>query len=499
MTNNPGVETAHSVAQTMKSRFLYLAALLVVLFAPAVVQSAEAPADKFLVVSDIHFNPMADATLVADLVAADPTQWETILERSKLARFSQYGEDTNWWLLRSALDQMRVTLPHPAFIMVPGDLLAHDFPTTYASVTHDNDREHYRAFVLKTLGFLALEFRKRFGDTKILVTPGNNDEECGDNSMQAHGRFLNDTAELARETVEADRGFKKEWKAMGIYNMPHPVVPGVRVISLNTAFFSYRYQPASFSQGCAPVASNAANDLLAWLESNLAAARQAHEKVWLLFHVPPGIDVAATMREYESLARESPSPAGNVCPRAIVPLWAPEWSSKFDSLLEHYQDTIIASFAGHTHTDDFRLIGASGSGEQFVLINPPISPIDGRNPAFRVVSFNSDGSLADQSTYYLTNLKDATNKAKGRWNKEYQFSQEWKASQLNIASLEAIYSQIRTEQKAREQWVKLYNVSSTAAKVPPGQVGGLYCAIASLDEEAYKSCYCRDASVRDKQ
>ena len=126
---------------TLKSRFIYLAALLVVLFAPAVAQSAEASADKFLVVSDIHFNPMADATLVADLVAADPTQWETILERSKVSRFSQYGEDTNWWLLRSALDQMRVTLPHPAFIMVPGDLLAHDFPTTYASVTHDNDRE----------------------------------------------------------------------------------------------------------------------------------------------------------------------------------------------------------------------------------------------------------------------------------------------------------------------------------------------------------------------
>ena len=293
-----------------KGRFVYLLALACGFLAcrPSL-QSAEAPANKFLIVSDIHFNPMADPSLVGALAAADPTQWETVLERSKLTRFSQYGQDTNWWLLRSALDEMRATLPHPAFIMLPGDLLAHKYPQTYAMVTHDNDREHYRAFVLKTLHFLALEFRKRFGDTKILVTPGNNDEECGDNSMQAHGEFLNDTAELARETVEADRGFKNEWKAMGIYNVPHPVVPGVRVISLNTAFFSYRYQPASFSQGCAPVASNAASDLLAWLESSLATARQAHEKVWLLFHVPPGIDVTATMHEYESLAREGPSPA----------------------------------------------------------------------------------------------------------------------------------------------------------------------------------------------
>src|SRR5208283_449159 len=131
--------------------------------------------------------------------------------------------------------------------------------------------------------------------------------------------------------------------------------------------------PASFSQGCASVASNAANDLLAWLESSLAAARQADEKVWLLFHVPPGIDVAATMHEHESLAKEGPSPAAAVCRKAAVPLWNPEMTSQFDSLLENYHNTVIASFAGHTHTDDFRLIGGPGSKQEFVLINPPIS------------------------------------------------------------------------------------------------------------------------------
>lgn len=316
-------------------RLLHLAAVLCGLLAcPAIVQSAEAPSNAFLMVSDIHFNPMADRSLVADLNAADPTQWEAILERSKLTRFSQYGQDTNWWLLRSALDQMRLTLPHPAFIMIPGDLLAHEFPQTYATVAHDDDREHYRAFVLKTLHFLALEFRKRFGDTKILVTPGNNDEECGDNSMEAHGRFLNDTAELARDSAEADRSFRKEWKALGIYNVPHPVVRGVRIISLNTAFFSYRYQPSSFSQGCEPVASNAAHDLLVWLESSLAAAEQANEKVWLLFHIPPGIDGSATIHEYESLANENTAQPGAVCSKAVVPFWSPTWTSQFDSLLQ---------------------------------------------------------------------------------------------------------------------------------------------------------------------
>lgn len=482
----------------LKDRLLYPLALVCGLFAScASPQAAEALPNKFLIISDIHFNPMADTTLVAELAAADPTKWKTILDQSQLTRFSQYGEDTNWWLLRPALDQMRATLPHPAFIMVAGDLLAHDFPMTYAKVTHDNDREHYRAFVLKTLDFLALEFRKRFGDTKILVTPGNNDEECGDNSIEAHGRFLRDTAELARNSAQADSGFKNDWEVLGMYNVPHPAIPGVRIISLNTAVFSSRYHPASFSQGCVPVASNAANDLLAWLESNLAAAKQANEKVWLLFHIPPGINASPTTHGHESLAKESPSPAGSVCQKGVVPMWVPVWVSQFGRLLETYQDTILASFAGHTHTDDFRLIGGPSSRKAFVLINPAITPIDKRNPAFRVVTFANDGSIADQSTCYLTNLANASSETKGRWKKEYQFSLEWKTKQINAASLESIYSQIGTEQKTREQWLKLYNVSSAAAKVPPSNVRGLYCAIEHLDPESYAACYCTDASIPD--
>jgi sphingomyelin phosphodiesterase acid-like 3 len=211
-----------------RAQLVYLQTLVCSIFpSSATVQSSEAPSNTFLIVSAFISIPWLTPPWSPILTQPIPrSQWETILERSKLNRFSQYGEDTNWWLLSWALAEMRATLPHPAFIMVPGDLLAHDFPASYAAVTHDNDREHYRAFVLKTLDFLELEFRKRFGDAKILVTPGDNDEECGDNSMEAHGRFLNDTAELARDSAEADRSFKKEWKALGIYNVPHPVVRG---------------------------------------------------------------------------------------------------------------------------------------------------------------------------------------------------------------------------------------------------------------------------------
>ena len=113
-------------------------------------------------------------------------------------------------------------------------------------------------------------------------------------------------------------------------------------------------------------------------------------------------------------------------------MWVPHWTASFDTLLGKYHNTVLAIFAGHTHVDSFMLIGADGAG-QSVLINPPISPVYGQNPGYRIVNFRADGTLADQTTYYLTNLKEAGGSTRGRWKKEYTFSRQWKTRQLDAA------------------------------------------------------------------
>ena len=473
----------------------YLVALLITLtFLASLVPSAKAATNKFLLVSDIHFDPMADPTLVAELAAAEPAQWEAILQRSKLTRFSQYGQDTNWWLLQSALDQMRKTLPHPSFVMYTGDLLAHGFPKAFQDAAHDDDLQHYRAFVLKTVQFIALEFQKRFPNTTILVTPGNNDEECGDYSIRAGGTFLSDTASLAQQLARGSAAFTEEWKALGSYNVPHPALSGVRILSLNTVFFSNNYHATSLPQGCANVPSNGPTDLLAWLASNLAAARQANQRVWLMFHIPPGIDGYASTHKREAADAATNPSANGSCADSIVPMWVPEWTTRFDALLETYRDTVLASFSGHTHTDDFRLISSAGVNRAFVLVDPPVSPIYDQNPSFRVVTFASDGTLDDQTTYYLTNLKAASSTVRGKWKREYQFSKEWRMRQLGLVSLGKIYNEIQNAPGSRAQWLKLYNVSSAAVVVEPDSIRGLYCAIGALSVPAYARCYCGTAA-----
>jgi sphingomyelin phosphodiesterase acid-like 3 len=441
---------------------------------------------KLLLASDIHFNPMADPALVADLAAADASQWEAILQRSKLAAFSPYGQDSNWWLMRSAFDAMARTEPHPALVIFTGDLLAHSFPKTYKGITHDSDPEHYRAYVLKTFDFIALEFRNRFPDAKVLLTPGNNDEECGDYSIAENGVFLSDTANRAGDLAREGGQFTATWKSLGSYSIEHPTLRGVRIISLNTIFWSNKYHASSFPKGCATVDSTAGSALLAWLEAQLAEAEKAHQKVWLMFHIPPGIDGWAST--HPSGGGVSGAPA-NSCGDSIVPMWVPGWTASLEKLLEHYHNTVLASFAGHTHVDSFMLAGA-GEGKQFVLIDPAVSPVYDQNPGFRIVNFRGDGTLSDQTTYYLTNLTKAGGSTGGRWKKEYTFSRQWKTRQLDAASLTKIYKQVASKSGARDRWLKLYMVSSTDAPIPAAGVKGLYCAMNALDPKSYATCAC---------
>ena len=468
--------------------FLFLVLLIT---SGAIAEAADRPAEsKFLLISDIHFNPMADARLVSELAAADPAQWEPILDRTSPGGFSQYGSDTNWWLLKSTLKQFPATLPHPALVMVTGDLLAHNFPKTYQSVTHDTDLGHYRSFVNKTVKFLAIELQREFPGVRILLTPGNNDNDCGNYSVQAGGTFLNDTAPITRELADGDYEFTRAWKALGSFNVPHPTLPDVRIISFNSILFSQKYSALSFSHACAQVSSTAAADLIAWLERNLGEAAQANQRVWLMFHIPPGIDGYASSASGGSQNQGAGPATSETCRQAIVPMWVPKWTEQFDALLAKYHSTIIASFAGHTHSDDFRLIGPAGAAQEFVLIGPAISPVYNQNPGFRVVSYSRNGAVKDQSTYYLTNLKAASSRLKGRWKREYTFTRKWKVRELDAASLSNVYTQVVENEPARAGWLKLYAVSGPAEHGDKSIVRGLYCAVESLTEESYKECSC---------
>ena len=470
-----------------RERFLMAILLSLGLMSPA---SAREPESKFLWVSDIHFNPMADAALVPDLQKTDPAQWEPILNRTSPNNFSQYKSDTNWWLLKSSLEQFPRTLRHPAFVMVTGDLLAHNFPRIYRGITPDADQQQYAAFVLKTVRFLALRLQREFPGAKIYITPGNNDNDCGNYSVQANGEFLHDTAEIARALATGDAEFTKGWQSLGSFNVPHPTVPGMRIISLNSIFWSQKYLALSSEQGCKAVSTTAPADLLKWLDGELAAAALAKQKVWLMFHIPPGIDGYSSASARQSAIKGGAPDNAETCAKAIVPMWVPEWTAQFDDLLTKYRATAIATFAAHIHSDDFRLVGATSEGRTFILLGPAISPVYEENPSFRVVSYRRDGTLTDHTTYYLANLPAASSKHKGKWKQEYTYTREWKTATLDADSLARLYDEVVGNEKARSRWLSLYAVRGPAQNEQKTMERALYCADEALSVESYTECWC---------
>jgi sphingomyelin phosphodiesterase acid-like 3 len=444
---------------------------------------AQAVAGQVLVMSDLHFDPMADPPLVDQLAAAEPEQWSTILDSSSDHSLGRYGRDSNWMLLRSTLRQMAETLPKPAFVLISGDFLAHGFREEFDAAAKDHSDAAYRVFVRKTMQFLGLQLERYFPATPILPALGNNDEECGDYQLQPGGPFLADTLPILRRLVGSagGPGFDRDWQGYGNYSAR---AGGIRVLSTNTNFLSTHYRNACGS----PADGDPGKATLAWLEAELAAAKEAQERVWLVYHIPPGIDGFATLRR-------------GACPSLMIPMWDQTYAAAFLTLLKRYADTVAVSFAGHTHMDDFRLIGDAEGRYGFALITPAVSPIFGQNPAFRTLVYDAAGGVIDQTTYDLTNLPQATSASGGvppEWRAEYTFTSRWSLPRVDLPSLDHLYSLITDAPAEREQWHAIFPVSSPVYWAPfsggseqlAQAVRAFRCASGNLAPSNYQQCYC---------
>jgi sphingomyelin phosphodiesterase acid-like 3 len=447
--------------------------------------AAPAPTGQFLMLSDVHFDPMADPGLMDRLLPAEPEDWRGIFESSEQTGLSRYGRDTNWMLLRSVLAQMKQALPDAQFLLLPGDFLAHNFRAAFDAAAKEHSDAAYRVFVRKTMLFLTQQLQRAFPDRPILPALGNNDDVCGDFLLQPGGPFLADMLPILRSLVDGggtSTSFDPGWAGYGNYSVK---VRGIRVVAVNTVFFSRRYRNACGS----PADPDPGRATLAWLEGELAAAKQAREPVWLLYHVPPGIDGFAT------LFRGS-------CPDDILPMWEAAYTEPFYVLLRRYADTVVTAFAGHTHMDDFRLIGDANGRYAFALIMPAVSPIFGQNPGFRTVVYDAAGGILDQTTYDLTNLSEAsaTGGLPPRWEREYTFTHQWNLPRVDLASIERLYSLIRDVPAERERWHAIFAVSSPVywPRVAGGDGGEVQaarafsCASGNVLLPDYRQCYCGD-------
>ena len=444
----------------MRLRMKRAAAVIVLFFAVA----SSAAAEKFLAISDIHFDPFADPALVAKLEAADVSQWDAILATSTITAFSSYGSDVNDPLLRSALAEMQKQIPSPEFVLISGDFLAHDFDKTYQQYATDKSQAAYTAFVTKTVAYVASALRKTYPGVRIYPTLGNNDSDCGDYALAPNGAFLANFRDVWRPIV-GSRSFDRRFPTGGYYHADVPGLKNVRVIALNTNLFSTNFK------NCGGTGPDPGTQQLEWLDAELSLARSEGKRVWLLFHIPPGIDV------YDSVQY------GGSCP-TLKPqtFWKDEYEQQYLRIVAAHRRTIGGSFAGHTHQDEFRIAGGN-----FIHISPSLTPIFGNNPAFEIVDAAPKGDLTGYVAWHLPNVTLP-------WAREYSFGEAYGKTRYDTATLTGLAAAINSDQTTRQRYFDYYSSGS-----PKGTEGALakwqayWCGLRTMAESAFTACYCAPA------
>ncbi len=425
----------------------------------------------FLHISDVHFDPFADPSLVPRLIAAPAAEWQGILS-SKASRFAQYRHDTNYPLLMSMLAAAK-GIPYD-YIVNTGDNLAHRFHRAFQDA--GGKEEDYPGFVLKTMLFVDEMLKQSFPDVPLISALGNNDATCGDYKLEPGSSLLTSIAHDL-PVVRDDEQAYADFKIGGFYAVPHPTVPRHDIIVLSDVFWSAEYRDACGPHGGDPGAAE-----LAWLEWKLYQARLAGRSVTLVMHIPPGID--------------SYSSARGACPGAITSFWRPRYAARFAELVEAYKDVLRGSYAGHTHMDDFRVL-SDRTGEPFLAtrIAPAVSPVFNNNPAFTVLLYNkADASVSDYATFYLANLAQLgqdSAAATPAWTLEYTFTQAYGIQNYDPAALASLATRIRADASVRSSYMRYYAAEAPAnSPIDTANWSAYSCAQSAITAEDYAACQC---------
>ncbi|MCP4155604.1 MAG: hypothetical protein GY757_48215 [bacterium] len=441
---------------------------------------------KFVQLTDVHFNPFYDSTLFEELKNSGAEQWEAIFATSKITGVGTYDNfkmETDFPLLNSTIQNMAGVSGELDFILFTGDFLAHIFHTRYKEV-NNNSEVGLDTFIDKTLQLYAILFEKNFPGVPVYFCLGNNDSYAGDYLIEPGGAFLKSTSKILGPLLSQEQAdlesFYVTYPVGGYYAITPRGNPGRRIISLNSILFSPKHTD-TFPK------LNAAQTQLKWFEEQLKAAEQEQSKVWLLLHIPPGADVYGCLKK-----------------KTFVNDWETEYCTSFIALLEKYAGVIEAGFAGHTHMDDFRLLQQE-TGEQpeavpFVHIGPGISSLFGNNPGFELFTFDRESfTLKDYEVHYLNLAKiPSGGTTSPQWEKEYNFSIAYDQPDITPASLQKVFSQISGGGRARDFYMKAYDVNR-GETVTPENVYGYCCGISRWTKEGFLKCSGLDSTKKEKE
>ena len=467
---------------------------VIFVLAPVASRAQSSPPDErtipALLVSDIHFDLFQDPAKALQLAHVPVSQWNAILsappsstQKQDIAALQKAcpvrGVDTPYPLLRSSLQAMRRQQADAKFITVSGDLIAHSFDCKYAALVHNSTPAQYEDFVTRTIGYVAAELRDTFPGIPIYIAFGNNDTGCGDYQLDAGGSFLEHIAPIIAESLPSDERehAAQELAAGGYYNAPLASLRNTRMIVINNLFLSPRYST------CAGKPDPAAADAqMKWLAQQLAQARERGQRVWVMGHIPPGVDPYTTVTRFRDVC-------GSEGPAMFLS------SDRLTDLLVEYADVVRLAIFAHTHMDEVRLLSSGTKPGHSVAVKlvPSISPVDGNNPAFTVARVDAaDAVLKDYTVIAASNQTGVGTS----WSTEYNYAETYHQPAFSPQAVQKLVTGFQSDGHAQAEastaYIRNYFTGAAVPEIRPFWPQ-YACSLANATAKTYAACVCSGA------
>ncbi len=443
-----------------------------------------------LMLSDIHFDPFRDPAKVAKLAATPVAGWEAILKApdsaTQAASFQALqtacgavkGLDSNEALFDASLKAEKTQGAGVKFVTISGDLLVHQFDCRFKTTM--KTEEGYGEFAEKTASYVIKRVEAEFPSAAVYVALGNNDSSCGDYALDMHDRFLSGTS---KAVVDGLRGAsaadvaqaKTDYEAGGYFSVGL-IAPmqKTRLLVIQDMYLSRKWATCAKKADASDPAA-----VLAWLKSQLDGAAQRGEKVWVMGHIPPGIDVYATLKK------------GKTCDvNGAESFLAPVDKESLGDVLAAHADVITLGLFGHTHMDEMKLVPAESGGGVPIKGVASISPVDGNTPSFTLAKIDPAAALMDDYSVYVAPNKTGVG---GAWTREYGFGETYGQKVFSAASLTQIVGGFQADPQGAAAMSQAYEINfDPLYPIPVLTLGWpqYVCGMDKMTESDFRDCAC---------
>jgi sphingomyelin phosphodiesterase acid-like 3 len=380
---------------------------------------------------------------------------------------------------------MRTRLPGAKFMTVSGDLVVHGFPCRFERLFSSAAPGDYQAFVVKTMTFVMDELRASYPGMPIYTALGNNDSGCGDYQLDTGSDFLAQAGKVVAEALPAAQrdDVLKEFGQGGYYSvlMAEPV-QNTRLVVVNDLFLSPKYSTCADKGD-----SSAGADEMKWLRQQLQEARQAGQRVWIMGHIPPGVDPFSTVLKLRDVC-------GGQAPISFLS------SDKMADLMTEFADVVHLGIFGHTHMDEMRLLETVGAEAQAaeghrvaVKIVPSISPVDGNKPAFTIARINQ--ATANLENYDVIEASDKSGVGT-TWTVEYDYAKTYHEADFSPSTLKELVDKFKGDHYASQPesvaYIHNYYVGDRSPELSPFWPEYV-CSMGNHAAKSFAACVCSTA------